>query len=388
MIYRTLENIIISLSKDYPVVTITGPRQAGKTTLAKMAFPNYSYCNLEHPEIRDIAKNDPKGFFNQFKAPLIIDEVQRVPELLSYIQVNVDNNRRNGEYILTGSHQLTLNASITQSLAGRTALISLLPFSLEELRNTEHSKKSRDFFIYNGFLPRIYDQNQNPTTAYRNYLHTYVERDVRQLINLKDLATFEKFLRLLAGRIGQPVNMSSLANDTGISATTISNWMSILEASYILFKLQPYSINVGKRIIKSPKIYFIETGLAAYLLGIENEQQVARDPLLGNLFENMVVVEALKAQTNKGCDPNLFYYRDSHNNEIDLLYINGRDIIPVEIKASSTYNENFKKGLLRYIAANNLINNGYVIYSGNLDFATTENIKIKPFVNTANIFEK
>lgn len=387
MIKRELEKVLKTLANEYPVVTITGPRQAGKTTLAKMAFPHYNYCNLEHPETRLIAQQDPKGLFDLYPPPLILDEIQRVPELLSYIQVMVDKSMQNGGYILTGSQQLNLNTAVSQSLAGRTALLCLLPFSIKELNKSGIYPQFRDSFIYTGFLPRIYDQRQQASIAYRNYLHTYVERDVRQLINIKDLATFEKFLRLLAGRIGQPVNLSSLANDTGVSATTINHWISVLEASYILYKLHPYSSNIGKRVIKSPKIYFIETGLVTYLLGLTNEHHVARDPLLGNLFENMVVVEALKAQSNKGLDPNLFYYRDSHHNEIDLIYLKGRETIPVEIKASSTYNEDFKKSILRFNSTHNFGNTGYVIYSGEPEFMTKENIKILSFANVSEIFE-
>jgi predicted AAA+ superfamily ATPase len=251
MIQRDIHNKVQQLSKKFPVVTITGPRQAGKTTLAKMAFPGYNYVNLEHPETRTIALEDPKSFFMQYPAPVIIDEIQRAPQLLSYIQVIVDEQKTNGLFILTGSQQLLLNASVSQSLAGRTAMVTLLPFSINEVKQFYKGDLLRDQCIFNGFLPRIFDQNQEPLMAYRNYLHTYVERDVRQLINLKDLYTFEKMLKLLAGRIGQLINLNSLANDTGVSAKTISHWLSVLEASYIIFRLQPFYENFGKRVIKS-----------------------------------------------------------------------------------------------------------------------------------------
>ncbi len=369
MIKRELQSVIQFLAKTYPVITITGPRQSGKTTLAKMAFPTYTYCNLEHPENRLLAEKDPKSFFKQFPAPLIIDEVQRVPDLFSYIQVFVDEEKKNGAYILTGSHQLTLNASISQSLAGRTALVTLLPFSLTEL-NLINKNFDRDELIYNGFMPRIYDQNQEPTTLYRNYLHTYIERDVRQLINLKVLSRFENFLRLLAGRIGQIINLASLASDTGVSSPTISEWLSVLEASYIIYKLQPYFENLGKRIIKSPKLYFVDVGLASYLLGIESIGQIARDPLLGGLFENMVVLDALKTRYNAGKDANLYFFRDNHKNEVDLLYKYGQKLIPVEIKASRTYNSDFYKGITQFLKINGLGTTGHIIYAGEKTFHT------------------
>lgn len=369
MIKRELQSVIQLLAKTYPVVTITGPRQSGKTTLAKMAFPSYTYCNLEHPENRLLAEKDPKSFFKQFPAPLIIDEVQRVPGLLSYIQVFVDEEKKNGAYILTGSHQLTLNASISQSLAGRTALVTLLPFSLNEL-NFINENFDRDELIYKGFMPRIYDQNQEPTALYRNYLHTYVERDVRQLINIKDLSRFENFLRLLAGRIGQIVNLASLASDTGVSSPTISEWLSVLETSYVIYRLQPYFENFGKRIIKSPKLYFVDVGLASYLLGIESVGQVARDPLLGGLFENMVVLDALKTRYNAGKDANLYFFRDNHKNEVDLLYKYGQELVPVEIKASRTYNSDFYKGITQFLKIKGLNTTGHIIYAGEKSFNT------------------
>ncbi len=353
-----------------------------------MAFPNYQYCNLENPEIRLIAQQDPQSFFKLYPAPVILDEIQRVPSLLSWIQADVDEKRTNGQYILTGSQHLEMNAAITQSLAGRTALLTLLPFSLDEVSGFNTSGYSRDTFLYTGFLPRIYDQGQQPTTAYRNYLHTYVERDVRQLINLKDLTVFERFLRLLAGRTAQLLNIQSLSNDTGISATTVANWISVLEASYILFRLEPYYHNFGKRVIKSPKIYFIEPGLACYLLGIEDEKQVARDPLAGNLFENLVVVEALKARYNKGLDANLYFYRDSNQNEVDLIYKQGSHLFPIEIKYGSTWHDGFARSVLQFNALAGNSESGAVVYGGENNFQTRYKVnavgyqRISQFLNS------
>ena len=379
MIERSIQQLLHNLSTTYPVVTITGPRQAGKTTLAKMTFPGYNYCNLEHPEIRILAQQDPKSFMLQYPAPVIIDEIQRVPELLSYIQVDVDSKKRNGDYILTGSQQFNLHASVSQSLAGRTALLALLPFSLQELSFYEKSGINRDKVLFRGFLPRIYDQNQEPVMAYRNYLQTYIERDIRQLINIKDIHVFETFLKLLAGRVGQLVNYNSLASDTGVSAVTIANWLSALEASFIVFRLNPYFENLGKRVIKSPKIYFTEPGLACYLLGIEDVTQVGRDPLLGNLFENMVVMEAVKARYNKGLDANLYFFRDSNHYEIDLLWKKDGSLFPVEIKSALTWNESFTKNINRFKKGISTKNNGCVVYGGELNFTTRDDVMVTGF---------
>ncbi|MEJ2419713.1 MAG: DUF4143 domain-containing protein, partial [Exilibacterium sp.] len=241
------------------------------------------------------------------------------PELLSYIQTTVDITQRNGQFVLTGSHQLALREAITQSLAGRTSILNLYPFSITDLSDADISFERPEDYIYYGFLPRIYDQHQRPTPAYSNYYQTYVERDVRQLINLKDFALFEKFMKLLAGRVGQLMDYTSLANDVGVSAKTIKQWLSILEASFIVYKLSPYFENFGKRVVKSPKYYFVETGLLAFLLGIEKPEQVSRDPLVGQMFENLVVTECLKLRCNQGKSPNLYFYRDNRGNRAIIL---------------------------------------------------------------------
>jgi len=385
MIKRDISQELKSIVETYPVVTITGPRQAGKTTLAKMEFPNYKYCNLENPEIRQLASDDPNAFFDEFGYPLIIDEVQRVPKLLSYIQVIVDEKGQKGMFILTGSHQLDLNQAIAQSLAGRTALLHLLPLSIVELSRAGIRHK-RDEYIYKGFLPRIYKDHLDPTPAYRNYFQTYVERDLLQLINLKNITQFEIFLKLLAGRTGQLVNLNSLSNDVGVTGTTLKGWLSILEASFIVFKLYPYYENFGKRIIKSPKIYFTEIGLVTYLLGIENINQVSRDPLIGNLFENLVVMEAVKTRLNKGLDPNLFFYRDNNKNEVDLIYKQSSNLIPIEIKSAKTLNKKFFNGVNIFKKITSKALGGYLIYSGKLS-PDTNSIKVRHFTKTYEIFE-
>lgn len=384
LIKRDIQDELKRLMKEYPVVTLTGPRQSGKTTLAKTTYPNYNYCNLENPEIRDLAENDANAFFKTYKSPLIIDEIQRVPQLISYIQTIVDRENRNGMFLLTGSHQLELDQAVSQSLAGRTALLCLLPFSLSELRQLKLNY-NRDRQIFYGFLPRIYDKNQDPFKANRNFLHTYVERDLRQLIKVKDLSVFGNFLRILAGRIGQIVNMNSISNDLGVSSPTISQWLSILESSFIVFKLTPYFENFGKRIIRSPKIYFTDVGLVSYLLGIENPEQVSRDPLLGGLFENMVVMEAIKTRLNKGLDPNLYFFRDNNGNEVDLLYKKHNSLIPIEIKAAMTYNKKLVKGIEYFYKISNKSERGFLVYAGEQSIKS-ESFHVYNFRDTYTMF--
>jgi len=364
MIKRHIEPEFLQLLGEYPIVTILGPRQAGKTTLARQLLPDYAYVNLEHPETRAFAQDDPKAFLAQYSGKVIFDEIQRLPELLSYLQVAVDNQRENGRYVLTGSHQLALREAIAQSLAGRTAILHLLPFSIAELVDNDLGFANAEDYLYQGFLPRIYDQQQRPSTAYANYYQTYVERDVRQLINLKDVAQFQKFMKLVAGRVGQLMDYSSLAGDVGVSATTIKHWLSILEASFILYKLPPYFENFGKRVIKTPKYYFIDTGLLCFLLAIENQQQVARDPLIGQLFENLVIIDVLKNIYNKGKLDNLYFFRDSNGLEADLLLQQGRQLMPIEIKSSSTYKPELLKGLKRIMELSPQMANAHLVYSG------------------------
>lgn len=364
MIKRHIESEFLQLLGEYPVVTLLGPRQAGKTTLARQVLPDYAYVNLEQPEVREFAQDDPKAFLAQFTGKVIFDEIQRVPELLSYLQVAVDSRGENGLYVLTGSHQLALREAIVQSLAGRTAILHLLPFSIAELVENQMGFSRAEDYIYQGFLPRIYDQQQRPTPAYSNYYQTYVERDVRQLINLKDAAQFQKFMKLVAGRVGQLMDYSSLAGDVGVSATTIKYWLSILEASFILYKLAPYFENFGKRAIKSPKYYFVDTGLLCFLLGIENPAQVARDPLIGQLFENLVVIDFVKNRYNNGKLDNLYFFRDSNGLEADLLFQQGRQLVPIEIKSSSTYKPELLKGLKRIIELSPQMVNPHLIYAG------------------------
>jgi len=391
MITRKITRQLVQAALDYPVVTIIGPRQSGKTTLAKLTFPDYQYCSLEDPDIRQFALSDPRAFLAQYSSFVIFDEIQRVPELLSYIQGIVDKENIKGQFILTGSHQLKLRADITQSLAGRTALLTLLPLSIDEVKSflLEHSiaEMSRDEFLFKGFFPRVYQDNLEPNRAYANYYQTYIERDVRQLINLKNLSLFEKFLKLLAGRVGQVINLNSLSNDVGVSGTTLKEWLSVLEASFIIIKLEPYYENFGKRVIKSAKIYFIDTGLLAYLLDIESPKILGRDPLIGQIFENLVVLDAIKHRLNQGLSPNLYFFRDVQGLEVDLLFKQGSKLIPIEIKSSFTFNKVFAKGIKKFQQLTINAYTGYIVYAG--DFTpTTDSYQVLNFLDIEKSFKK
>ena len=341
---RTTEHYLSRFAGQYPVVTITGPRQSGKTTLCRKVFADKKYVSLENLDTRQFAVEDPRGFLAGLPDGAILDEIQQAPGLLSYIQSIVDEDKRHGLFILTGSQQFEVSNAINQSLAGRTAILKLLPFSIEEL-----SALRTDFTIDNllltGFYPLIWKDALEPSQALAGYLETYVERDIRQLISIKDLRLFQRFVTLCAGRIGQLLNFSSLAADTGVSHQTARNWLTLLEASYIVFRLPPYAANISKRLVKSAKLYFYDVGLAGHLLGLENEVHVRRDPLRGNLFENMVVMEAMKYRLHRGRRANLHFYRDSNGNEVDLLLTLGPDLYPVEIKSGMTVNRDFFRGL-------------------------------------------
>jgi len=344
LIPRTAESYLLRFADEYPVVTITGPRQSGKTTLCRKVFAEKKYVSLENPDTRQFAREDPRGFLAGLPEGAILDEIQQAPDLLSYIQTIVDEEKRNGLFILTGSQQFEVSNAINQSLAGRTAILKLLPFSMEELR-VLRTDFTIDQLLLTGFYPRIWKDGLEPSQALAGYLETYVERDIRQLINIKDLSLFQRFVILCAGRVGQLLNFNSLAADTGVSHQTARNWLTLLEASYIVFRLQPYAANISKRLIKSPKLYFYDVGLAAHLLGLENTGHVSRDPLRGNLFENLVVMEALKYRLHRGRRANLHFYRDSNGNEVDLLLSLGPDLYPVEIKAGMTINRDYFRGL-------------------------------------------
>ncbi|MBI9017332.1 MAG: ATP-binding protein [Phycisphaerae bacterium] len=351
MIIRNIQNELLQCAKEYPAVTILGPRQSGKTTLSRMAFPSLGYCSLEDPDIRQNAINDPRGLLSEFPHGVILDEIQRVPQLLSYLQGLIDQQQTPGKFILTGSHQPEVHQAVSQSLAGRTAILELLPFSINELIQYKRPQQNAYEMIIQGFYPRLHENQLRPSRFYSSYIATYIERDVRALINLKDLTRFNEFLRLIAGRVGQLINYSSLANDIGVTSSTIKSWVSVLKASYILFELPPYFRNIRKRLVKSSKLYFTDVGLAAWLLGLQTAQQVQRDPLRGGLYENLMILEVVKKLLNQGQQPQLHFYRDSHGNEVDLLVTQGRKFSAIEIKSAKTFQPDFISGLKHFEAA-------------------------------------
>lgn len=387
LIDRTVEIVLRNLADKYPVVTITGPRQSGKTTLCRKFFTRKPYANLESPDIRQFAVDDPLGFLAQYPDGAVLDEIQRVPDLVSYLQPIVDEDPRDGLFILTGSQQFEVSNSINQSLAGRTALVKLLPFSMAEIK-ASYALPGIDGLLYQGFYPRLWDKQLNPTQALGDYFQTYVERDLRQLVAIKDLNRFQRFIQLCAGRIGQLLNVSSLANDTGVSHTTAGNWLSLLEASYIIFQLQPYFRNISKRLVKSPKLYFYDVGMAAYLLGIEKESQLSRDPLRGGLFENLVIAEALKYRFNRGRRNNLYFYRDSRGNEVDLLIVIGSELFPIEIKSGMTITKDYFRGLnhLAKVFPDNIPRGGGLVYGGESPQKRTD-VTIVPVSHLDDLWE-
>ena len=335
MIEREITSCLVSLFKQYPFVTVTGPRQSGKTTLCRAAFPHLEYVNLEAPDQRQFAASDPKGFLARLGTGAILDEIQRVPDLLSYLQVAADESGRNSLFVLTGSEQFRLSDAMGQSLAGRTALLCLLPFTLAERRRAGGSDGIDDI-LYSGFYPRIHDQGLEPRQALGDYFETYVERDVRRIGEIRNLVNFRRFVRLCAGRVGQLANLSSLGADAGVSHTTAGHWLAILEASHVAFRLPPFHANLRKRLVRTPKLYFHDVGLASHLIGIEHASQISSHPLRGQLFENAVVAEALKHRFNRGLRSNLSFFRDSRGLECDLLHESGDGIAAIEIKAGAT----------------------------------------------------
>lgn len=350
MLLRDAEGPVRSLLKGFPVVTITGPRQSGKTTLAKAVFSNKPYLSLEDPDVRHMALDDPRAFLGRLPDGAVLDEVQRAPELFSYLQSRVDADGRMGLFLLTGSQQFGLMSGVTQSLAGRTAFIELLPFSLHELKSVGAGPVSLDAMLFTGGYPPLYDRPLLPRAWFPAYVTAYVERDVRQLLQVQDLETFQRFVRLCAGRSGQLLNLSSLSIDCGITHNTARAWISVLEASYILFQLRPHHVNFGKRLIKSPKLYFYDTGLLCWLLGIQEVGQLATHPLRGNIFETFVVSELVKTSLNRGERAAFHFWRDSNGNEVDLIADAGMKLMPIEIKSGQTLNREFFVGLERWVA--------------------------------------
>jgi predicted AAA+ superfamily ATPase len=374
MIARTIQQKIENLASKFPVITLTGPRQSGKSTLLRHAFPDYQYVSLENLDVRTFATEDPHGFLKTYPRHVIIDEAQRVPTLFSYIQTHVDEVDEPGLYILSGSHNFLLMETVNQSLAGRTAILKLLPFSHDEKVSGGILPPTIDEEIFYGGYPRIFDKNISPTDYYPFYLQTYVERDVRMMKNIGDLSAFIRFLKLCAGRIGQLLNLSSLANDCGISVPTASSWLSLLEASYICHLLRPDWNNFSKRLVKTPKLYFYDTGLACSLLDISSPSQLATHYLRGGLFENLVITNFLKRAWNKGYEADLRFWRDSQGNEVDLLLYDGSTHpTAYEIKSGATFNTDFFSGLTKWASLSDTPTTSLnVIYSGKDTLTTSK----------------
>ena len=365
MIPRTAEQLVHELLSGFPIVTVTGPRQSGKTTLVRAVLGERPYLSLEDPDIRALATDDPRGFLSRFPDGAILDEVQRVPQLFSYLQTAVDQDLRMGRFLLTGSQQFGLLSGISQSLAGRTAFVELLPLTVEELDAVGARPRDLESMLYTGGYPAIYDRPVAPRHWFPAYVTAYVERDVRQLLQVHDLAAFQRFIRLCAGRSGQLLNLSSLATDCGITHNTAKAWLSVLEASYVLFLLRPHHANFNKRLIKAPKLYFHDTGLLCWLLGLQASEQLMVHPLRGAVFETFVVSELRKRFLNRGEPPSFYFWRDSNGNEVDLLIERAGRLIPVEIKSGQTLNRDFFTGLERWTKlAGALVSNPTLVFGG------------------------
>jgi len=373
MIEREVASKIRELSGKFPAIGLLGPRQSGKTTLAKTLFSDKPYVSFENQDTLLAASTDPRAFLAKYSEGAVFDEIQRVPLLFSYLQGIIDERTsETGLFILTGSQNFLLLENITQSLAGRIAFIHLLPFSYHELRATEWKDSTLDFLILHGGYPRLYDKVIEPLDYYPNYILTYVERDVRQIKNINDLAVFQRFLKVCATRVGQILNYASIANDCGIDQKTVVSWLGILETSFIATTLKPFYNNLGKRLLQMPKLYFYDTGLCCSLLEIENEVQLANHPLRGALFENFVLLELLKQRFNRGLRSNFYFWRDRTGNEIDILFDRATGAIPIEIKASATYNKSFLKGIDYWKKIQPGSGQSFLIYTGEASFQQQE----------------
>jgi predicted AAA+ superfamily ATPase len=380
MIQRSSQKKLKQLAAAFRCVAVTGPRQSGKTTLCKITFPKKPYVSLENIDDREFAENDPRGFLAQFKNGAILDEVQKVPVLFSYLQQVLDETKKTGLFILSGSNNFLLQENISQTLAGRIAYIHLLPLSIDELKQNNLFKKDVNGLLHKGLYPELYNRkNISSNDWYANYLNTYIERDVRQLKNIGNLSLFTKFLKLCANRTGQILNMASIANDCGIDTKTVLSWLSILESSYVVYLLKPYFNNMNKRLIKSPKIYFYDTGIVCALLDIENSKQVINHALKGGLFENLILMELLKERLNAGKQDNLYYWRDKTGNEVDILFEEKNKINLIEVKSGITISSEYFKGLTavgKAIGEKN-IKSRTVIYGGNQQQVRKNNEIIK-----------
>lgn len=364
MIKRVAERTLRSLAKEFPVAVVTGPRQSGKSTLVQSAFPEKPYITFDEIDVLESARTDPRGFLDRFPKGAIVDEAQKLPELFPYVKARVDHSRVRGEFILTGSQQFGFMSHVSESLAGRAGFVQLLPFSLYEL-SAAKKLPPLDQLLFQGTYPPLYDRNITARHWHAAYITTYLERDVRTMLNIRELSTFQRFLRMCAARTGQLLNISSLANDCGISTPTARNWMSVLEASYIIFLLQPHFSNFGKRLVKTPKLYFHDTGLAAWLLNIQDPAHLSIHPSRGALFENLIISELLKQRFNRGMASNLYFWRDNLGDEIDVLIDHGTTHIPVEIKSGQTLTDDYFKTLNKWEKVIGQHIASFLIYAGN-----------------------
>ena len=374
MIVRDIQDLLRYYGEQFRSVMLVGPRQSGKTTLAKMVFPSKKYVSLENPDERNLAENDPKAFLNRFPNGAILDEIQRAPELLNYLQEILDNSTEDGLFILTGSNNLLLQENVSQTLAGRIGVLNLYPLSYRELQKTAR-EYSLNELILKGFYPEIHHKNRNPDLWYQSYLRTYVERDVRQIKNIDNEMLFLKFLRLCAGRVGQTVNMTALSNECGIDVKTVESWLSVLEKTFVIKMLPAYFNNFNKRLVKTPKLYFVDTGLACSLLSIKKESELDVSHFRGSLVENFVVMEFFKNNANLNLGQQFYFWRDNKGLEIDLVIHSAYQFIATEIKSAQTFSSDFIKGLKKFNALSGETG-GVLIYDGELEFTSQDQIKI------------
>ncbi|MFA6183739.1 MAG: ATP-binding protein [Parcubacteria group bacterium] len=387
-IKRQAEDTILKLLKKYPAVALVGPRQSGKSTIAKNILKNYPYYSLEDLDEREFATSDPRGFLERFKNGGIIDEIQKVPELISYLQSFLDNKKNKSPIILTGSAQLTLLSNISQTLSGRVAIIELLPLAYVEIKKMSVAPKSLEKLFHTGLYPKLYKEKINPNDWYYDYVKTYLERDVRDILKVHNLGTFQKFLKMCASRAGQILNFSSLANDCGISHSTAESWFNILEATYIVIRIQPHHQNFSKRLIKSPKLYFYDTGLLCFLLGISSADDLKTHSFRGAIMENWVANEIVKSKCNAHKPNGIYFWRDNKGIEIDFVMEQGTKLYPIEVKSGKTINTDYFKNILYWSKlAGNKAKNGAVVYAGNENQTRTD-FEIYGWKSIDNLIER
>ena len=378
---RLAEKLLKQYSRQFRSIAVVGPRQSGKTTLVKKVFPSKTYISLEDPDERMFATTDPRAFLNRFKKGAILDEAQRAPELFSYIQGILDTEKKDGFFILTGSNNFLLQQSVSQSLAGRIGYIDLLPLSYKEIVQFTNKEIATNELIWKGCYPEIYDKERKPAAWYPSYIRTYIERDVKQLRNIGNTLLFNRFLQLCAGRTGQQLNVAALSNECGADVKTVQAWLSILQSSYIIYLLPPYYKTYNKRVVKTPKLYFLDTGLACSLLGIRQENEIINSHFRGALFENFILLEILKQKYNTGSSSNLYYWKENNGLEIDILIDTGKKIIPIEIKMTETFSDTHIRNIRHW---NKIADNsgGYLLYNGEKKFTLSDKITVSNWRNS------